>query len=147
MRPVALGLIVHNDRLLCQECHDSAKDEHYFKPPGGGIQFREHSEEAMRRELWEELSVERCELKLLTVVENIFEYDGEGQHEIVFVYQIDGLAKSFYDQETLFFDEPNHGPQKASWVDIPKLISGELVLFPAGVRNVLTKLVQGRISA
>ena len=53
---------------------------------GGGIDFGEMAEAAVRRDLREELDVELLDERLLGVLENLFHAFGRYGHEIVFVY-------------------------------------------------------------
>ena len=53
---------------------------------GGGVELGERSEEAVVREIAEELRATLLEPRLLGVLENVFTYDGERGHEVVFVY-------------------------------------------------------------
>lgn len=58
----------------------------YHRLIGGGVEFGEMHRDAILREVREELDVAICGLRLLGVVENIFEIDGAPGHEIVFIY-------------------------------------------------------------
>ena len=44
----------------------------------------------------EEIDAEICELKLLGVLENLFELEGEQRHEVVFVYDGRFVDESLY---------------------------------------------------
>jgi 8-oxo-dGTP pyrophosphatase MutT (NUDIX family) len=59
IRPLALAVIRRDDRILVFEAHDSVKDETFYRLLGGGIEFGDRGEEAIRRELVEELGVEQ----------------------------------------------------------------------------------------
>ncbi len=64
-------------RILVGDAFDPTKNEFFYCPPGGGIEFGESSEEALRREINEELGTDIENPRLLGVLENIFTYDGE----------------------------------------------------------------------
>lgn len=53
---------------------------------GGSVEHGETHRAAIEREAAEELSATISGLRYLGVVENIFRYEGEAGHEIVFVY-------------------------------------------------------------
>jgi ADP-ribose pyrophosphatase YjhB (NUDIX family) len=49
-RPWAFVFLRSNDRVLVSEMHDPIEGV-FYRPPGGGIEFGETSEEAARREV------------------------------------------------------------------------------------------------
>ena len=85
-RPCAFVFLRSGDRVLVSEMQHPV-DGTWYRPPGGGIEFRETSEDAARRELQEELGVTVDHLALLGVREERFTLSGEPYHEIVFVYE------------------------------------------------------------
>jgi len=50
--------IEHNGKLLLNKGYDKVKNETFFRIIGGGVNFGERSEEALRREIKEELNSE-----------------------------------------------------------------------------------------
>lgn len=72
------GIIIRNNHILvCRE-----DDQDYVFLPGGRVEFSEPSDEALKREIKEELG---CKAKLgglLFCVENFFDLEGERFHEI-----------------------------------------------------------------
>jgi len=82
----ALCLFRHQDKVLLSYGYDPAKDETYLRPIGGGIEFGEMSTHAIAREVLEEIQQQICKPQLLGVLENLFTFDGQQGHEIVFVY-------------------------------------------------------------
>ena len=50
IRPLAIALIFHEDRLLVMECFDNVKQEIFYRPLGGGIEFSETGETIRRSE-------------------------------------------------------------------------------------------------
>lgn len=53
---------------------------------GGGIEFGELAEEALRREVREELGTDVHDVQQIGVLQNIFHFNGEPGHEVVFVF-------------------------------------------------------------
>ena len=81
----ATALIVEEGKLLVVE------DEDGFYTIGGAIQVGERTEEAVIREVKEELGVEAQARQLAFVVENRFEQAGVHFHNIEFHYLVDLL--------------------------------------------------------
>lgn len=137
IRPVALCIFHNNDRILVFEGLDPVKGETFYRPLGGGIEFGERSEDAVRRELKEELDVEIRDLKFLGTLENIFTFNGGSYHEVVLIY--DGvLAESrLYEQALLLGKEANGDDIRAMWKSLREFDSGESILYPYGLLELL----------
>jgi 8-oxo-dGTP pyrophosphatase MutT (NUDIX family) len=91
IRPIAICVFRHKDRILVAEGYDPVKKQTFYRPLGGGIEFGEKSDHTVRRELLEEINAEVGELWYLGALENIFVFNGAPGHEIVLVY--DGVLK------------------------------------------------------
>ena len=111
----ATALIVQNNQLLV------TKEDDYFYTIGGAIQVNERTEEAVVREVMEELGVKAQAGKLAFVVENRFEQDGVSYHNIEFHYLVDLLEDA---PLTMLEDEKR---QPCEWIDIDKLEGINLV--------------------
>ena len=81
----ATALIVKDNRLLVVE------DEDGFYTIGGAIQVDEATEDAVVREVKEELGVTSKAIQLAFIVENRFEQAGVHYHNIEFHYLVDLL--------------------------------------------------------
>src|SRR5688500_17120868 len=81
VRHIAVCVVRHGDRIFVQEAHDPANGRTFYRPLGGGIEFGELSIDAARREMAEEASAEVLDLRLLGVLENLFEYNAAPEHE------------------------------------------------------------------
>lgn len=134
-----MGLPVRAGHVLVLEGVDRIKGEAFHRAIGGGIEFGETAEAALRREFEEELGVALGDVRLLAVLENIFEYEGEPGHEIAHVFavqstEIDALA---LDAQLAVLDEGS--PIK--WVPISE--PGH-VFYPSGVAEMLSTLSELR---
>jgi 8-oxo-dGTP pyrophosphatase MutT (NUDIX family) len=139
IRALAICIFRHNDRILVAEGYDPIKDEHFYRPLGGGIEFGEYSIETICRELQEEIQVEvaRESLKFLGAVENIFTFLGNPHHEILLIY--DGALKELglYEQAVITGHE-GHGEEfRAVWKSIDDFGQGKAILYPSGLHEML----------
>ena len=119
----ATALIVEEGKLLVVE------DEDGFYTIGGAIQVGERTEEAVIREVKEELGVKAQAGQLAFVVENRFEQDGVFYHNIEFHYLVDLLEDA---PLTMQEDEQR---QPCEWIDLDKLQNIQLV--PAFLKTAL----------
>jgi 8-oxo-dGTP pyrophosphatase MutT (NUDIX family) len=139
IRPLAICVFRHHDRILVAEGYDSVKDEYFYRPLGGGIEFGEPSEETICRELMEELNVQvdRNSLKYLGAVENIFHFNGTAGHEIVLIYDGAFQESGLYEQALLLGKEANGEDVKAMWKNIAEFGEGKSILYPTGLLEIL----------
>lgn len=84
------GLLIHDGKILVM------KDERspYFYLPSGRIALHETSEEAILREIREELETEVTVDRLIWIIESYFQerVSGEKFHEMAFYYQLSPSA-------------------------------------------------------
>jgi 8-oxo-dGTP pyrophosphatase MutT (NUDIX family) len=139
VRPLAICVFRHQDRILVSEGYDSVKDQHFYRPLGGGIEFGEHSRETVCRELMEEIHVEvvRESLRYLGVVENMFIFNGAPGHEIVLIY--DGTLKEtrLYNRKVIRVQNANEEEICAVWKRLDEFGEGKSTLYPAGLLEML----------
>jgi 8-oxo-dGTP pyrophosphatase MutT (NUDIX family) len=139
VRPLAICVFRHQDRILVMEGYDPLKKEHFYRPLGGGIEFGESSTETVCRELMEEIHVEvdRQSLKYLGTLENIFTFDGNPGHEIVLIY--DGILQEpgLYDQAMIVGQEVDGEEFRAIWKNISEFGAGKSILYPTGLLEML----------
>lgn len=137
IRPIAICVFKNNNRILVFEGHDSIKSETYYRPLGGGIEFGESGEEAIRREIMEELRSEIEKLTYLGFLENIFVHNGKMGHEIVMVY--DGVLKTrgLYEQAEMEVEEANGEKIRVVWKSLDEFGEGKSILYPDGLLGVL----------
>ena len=119
----ATALIVQNNQLLV------TKEDDYFYTIGGAIQVNERTEEAVVREVKEELGVKAQAGQLAFVVENRFEQDGVSYHNIEFHYLVDLLEDA---PLTMQEDEKT---QPCEWIELDNLENIQLV--PAFLKTAL----------
>jgi len=137
IRPIALCVFLNNNRILVFEGRDSIKGDTYYRPLGGGIEFGENSQVAVRREIMEELRSDIEDLKYLGMVENIFTVNGRPGHEIVLIY--DGVLKmsGLYEQAEMEVTEADGEIVRALWKNLDEFGEGKSILYPTGLLEML----------
>ncbi|RBJ04766.1 NUDIX hydrolase [Micromonospora provocatoris] len=140
IRAVAIAVPRRGDDVLVFEYHDSTKDETFYRPLGGGIDFGETAEAAVRRELREELGVELLDVRLLGVLENLFHAFGRDGHEIVFSFDCRLADRSLYERDAVGEIRDDAGT-KVMWRSLDSFDAGS-PLYPAG----LVELLRGEMN-
>ena len=133
IRPIALGLAIKDGKVLVSEGYDKVKDQTFYRCLGGGIEFLEKSDEALKREFKEEINADITVKDFLGLSENIFTFEGKNGHELILIYSID-IKSCYYKDTYQIIDEHNH---IAKWIDIDKFKSGEEIIYPEEIINYL----------
>ena len=141
IRNISVGLPVKDGHVLVLSGRDHSIGQDFYRAIGGGIEFGERADQALRREFLEELGVELDGSSLLTVAENIFMYEGAPGHEVAHIFAVDcaSLDALPLDAELHVFDEGS----PVRWVPIGDLRDDARPLFPAGAPEALFALVDG----
>lgn len=132
-----MGLPVQDGHVLVSDATDSTKGEAFHRAIGGGIEFGETAEAAVRREFKEELGISLTAVRILGVLENIFDYEGKRGHEIVHVFSVHSEEFGTLPLETRLrvLDEGSPvGWRRVSELDRP--------LYPTGAVELLRALVR-----
>lgn len=133
------GIIIYNNKLLIM------KDEHspYYYIPGGRVAMNELSEDAIVREIREELNVEVKVNRMLWVNESFFheEYFNENFHEICFYYLLDMMDNELVNKGQCFmFKENEKHTLTFYWKDLG--IIKDLNIYPLFVKKNILQLPQ-----
>ena len=141
IRPLAICIFRKDNKILVAEEYDSVKQQTFYRPLGGGIEFGETSVGTICRELMEELNVEvdRESLKFLGAVENIFYFNGIPGHEIVMIYDGALQKPGLYEQAVIVGQEANGEAVRAIWKDLDGFALGQSILYPTGLVELLQK--------
>ncbi len=137
LRPLVICVFKNGNKILVNKGQDKVNKKIFYRPLGGGIEFGEHSEAALKREMKEELSAEITELKNLGVLENIFEYEGKPGHEIIIVYDAKFIDQNLYQQKNIKWVEDDGEPGEAVWIDPADVDQEKIPLYPDGLRQLL----------
>jgi ADP-ribose pyrophosphatase YjhB (NUDIX family) len=76
----------HHDGALLVSEYAGPDAAPFHRPLGGHVEFGEYARETVHREFQEEIGQRLKGVRLLGVVENIFQWQGSSQHEIVFLF-------------------------------------------------------------
>jgi NTP pyrophosphatase (non-canonical NTP hydrolase)/8-oxo-dGTP pyrophosphatase MutT (NUDIX family) len=143
IRPLALCVFRHGDRILVGEGHDPVKGSRFYRPLGGGIEFGEHGLQTVARELGEEMGAAVANVRYLGTLENVFTYAGETGHEIVLIYDGELVDRSLYERHHLPFDSS----ERAVWKSLDELRAGPEPLYPTGLLELLAPMPYGALPA
>ncbi|WP_135824336.1 NUDIX hydrolase [Halorussus ruber] len=125
IRVVARGLVRRTrggtEELLVARERDPTAGESFYYLLGGGVEFGEHSEEALRREFREELGVELADISSLGTYENVFTFEGRAEHEIWRVYDVEISDGWPYQREQFTASEPDGEAFECVWKPVCEL--------------------------
>jgi 8-oxo-dGTP pyrophosphatase MutT (NUDIX family) len=138
VRPIAICIFQKDDRILVAEGYDRVKQQRFYRPLGGTIEFGEPGDQTIIRELQEELGAKVTDARYLTTLENIFIYQGELGHEIVLVYTGNFADKSIYGTLQLEGREDDGKTFTAMWKSLTDFSDGQTPLYPTGLLALLT---------
>lgn len=104
IRVVALGVVrregTGETELLVSRHRDPATGDRFYRPLGGGVEFGEHSADALRREFREELGVPLEHVSDIGTYEDVFTHDGEPHHELWRIYEVEIGEDWPYEEES-----------------------------------------------
>ncbi|MBJ9986324.1 NUDIX domain-containing protein [Acinetobacter sp. S40] len=130
----ALCIFRYENKFLLSHGYDPSKNEHYLRPIGGSIEFGETSLQAIEREVFEEINQQITHPKLLGVLENLFSFNRQQGHEIVFLYEANFLDRKIYNQGEIKGHETDGSTYIAQWITLEQLASGYPV-YPKGIEH------------
>lgn len=137
IRVIVIGLAWNNGRLLAVEVTDDRGTVKGVRPLGGGIEFGETREDALRREFREELGVEIEISGAWHAMENIFQHEGDTGHEIVFAAEVTLGDASLYQKDRMEFLESDLTACRAAWFDPRELASRGVAFYPTGLAELI----------
>ncbi|MBI5834940.1 MAG: NUDIX hydrolase [Armatimonadetes bacterium] len=140
LRVIAICVFRDGRRILVGDAWDPTKQQMFYRPPGGRVEFGETSEQALRREMREELGAEIAAPRLLGVLENLFTYDGAQGHEIVFVYDARLCDEARYGVTQFDAVESDGSAYNAIWLDLDTIGPETPPVYPGGLLELLPTL-------
>lgn len=131
IRAKAMGVVYRGAKILASPVIESDGAIKGYRLPGGSIEFQETSTAALTREFMEEFAAPLKDVRLLTVLENIFSYRGTPGHELVFVYTAAFADESLYEKDEFVMLDATGDDQPYIWVD-PAALPAGTDIFPTG---------------
>ncbi|MBC7871531.1 MAG: NUDIX domain-containing protein [Chitinophagaceae bacterium] len=140
IRPLALCIFRRGSRILVAEGYDVVKDQVFYRPIGGKIEFGERGAETIMREVREEIHEDVKDIRYLTTLESIFTFDGQPGHEIVLIYDGKFVDESVYEMDSLeAVDKDGEYLFIAVWKELEDFLYGSDPLYPEGLYEFLEK--------
>jgi ADP-ribose pyrophosphatase YjhB (NUDIX family) len=136
IRTIVLGIFQHDGRLLVFEGYDPADGLNFYRPLGGGIEFGEYGDQALVREMREEIGAEVANTRYVATIQNIFTHEGRMGHEIALLYAADFADPALYAREVFPLANDNGEPIKVLWKPLADFEAGAL-LVPTGLLEML----------
>jgi ADP-ribose pyrophosphatase YjhB (NUDIX family) len=104
----------------------------FHRPLGGHVEFGEYAVDTVHRELREEIRQHLTGVRLLGVLENIFQWDGAVQHEVVFMFSASFADMAAYEipEQRILDDADSRVIWRAADAASPPL-------YPAGVADLI----------
>ena len=134
IRCLALCIFRRDDKIFVARGYDSKRDQVFYRPIGGAIEFGERGGDAVAREVMEEIGAAVADLRYLGALENIFTYEGKPGHEITLIYDArfvdaalnrDDIEAQGSDDGEVLFD--------AMWMELDEFRGGSATLYPDGL--------------
>lgn len=139
IRPIAIGIFRREDEILVFESRErDSRGRIFYRPLGGSIEFGEYGEQALARELREELGAEIEKVRYLGLCENLF-HGGDGQraHELVLLYEGELTDKTLYEKEEMVAHEDDGSTFRVVWKPLGFFQRGKAPLYPDGLLALL----------
>ena len=138
IRPLALCVIWRDDSIFVAEGYDEVKQETFYRPLGGAIEFGEYGQQTIGRELQEEIQAAVNQIHYLGTLESIFSYNGQPGHEIALIYEAVFIDPDLYSWEEIDGYEDDELLFAARWMPLNFFREGKAPLYPAGLLDLLS---------
>jgi 8-oxo-dGTP pyrophosphatase MutT (NUDIX family) len=126
----SLAWIEREGMIFVVTMPDSVKQDYYFRPIGGTVEYGETSLETVKREVMEELQTSIEVTGAPLILENLFTLDDKFGHEVDFVYPCAFSDESFYEDKPYKLIEANGEEFEAMWIKVSDCLEGMKRLVP-----------------
>jgi ADP-ribose pyrophosphatase YjhB (NUDIX family) len=137
IRFVVFGIFTYNHKFLLYKEIDEVNNEEFYRPVGGGVDFQESSEDALSREIYEEIGEKVTNIRELGVLENVFNFRGVDQHQIYKGFFAEFENPEVYATEKIYGTELDGTKFTAEWMDLETLLDEKTVVYPRGLKEIL----------
>lgn len=138
IRPLALALIRNSKgQFLFHKGYDKIKNENFYRPLGGGIEFSESGQAALEREIMEELGQEVKVSSLTAAFENIFTFEGNPGHEIIMLFSAEFKNPNAYQLPEMDIYESGVAISRAVWRSAAEIKDQRANIYPNGLERFL----------
>lgn len=130
------GLLIHEDKLLIMQ----DENQPYYYVPGGRVMLHEKSEDAIKREIREELSIDVNVKRMLWMNENFFVEDTlkEKFHEICFFFLLEIKDEEIVDHGEEFVVNENGKIHTYYWKRLEEL--KDINVYPPFLKEKIKEL-------
>ncbi len=134
----AYFLVRNKGKVLVHKILSNTGEDNLVRPPGGHVEYGEHSIDTVKREAKEEMGINLVNVKPLGTLENIFrDPDNNLYHEILFIYKAGLKNRLAYKQEKIHCKELDGRKFDMFWVSIKEIKKGKTKLVPKGMNRFL----------
>jgi len=136
VRPKAMCIFRQDDHIFVMEGSDPSKNQTFYRPLGGSIEFGERGHDTVVREMREEADAEVTNVRYMGTLESIFTYNGQMGHEIVLLYEGDFADPAMYEKPWVECHEDNDTPFRAVWKSLDEF-NDVTPLYPDGLLGLI----------
>ena len=141
IRVIALAVLRQADHIFVTEYVHPITGELYYRPLGGGVDFYETGEDAIRRELLEEIDADLTDVHYVGMMENIFTTEDSRGHQICLMYTATFTEAHRNTTDYIVEGQEGETPFKAMWKPISIFRTGSPSLYPNGLLDLLDNSV------
>jgi ADP-ribose pyrophosphatase YjhB (NUDIX family) len=138
IRLIAAAVIRAGDRSLVWYDRNPDTGEVVAVPLAGGVEFGETGEQAIRRELLEEIGAEAARVSYLGTLEDVFEWNGAPRHEVALAFDVELADRSLYQRARLDVVEDDGASYIAEWRPLADFRDG-MRLVPTGLLDLVDR--------